>query len=57
MVLAALPPTIGLFLVLRMPEHFKILFEEPAGIRMIIVAVCLQLLGGFMIYRITRVNY
>lgn len=57
MVLAALPPTLGLFLLIRMPEHFSILFEEPAGIRMIIVAVCLQLLGAFMIYRITKVDY
>jgi len=57
MVLAALPPSLGLFLVLRMPQHFKILVEDPAGIRMIMVAVFLQLVGVFVIYKITKVEY
>ena len=57
MVLAALPPTLGLFLLIRMPDHFKILVEDPAGIRMIFVAVGLQLLGVFLIYKITKVDY
>jgi tight adherence protein B len=56
-VLAALPPVLALFLMIRMPEHFKILVEEPAGIRMIVVAVMLQLFGAFLIYRITKVEY
>jgi tight adherence protein B len=57
MVLAALPPSLGLFLLIRMPDHFKILVEDPAGIRMIMVAVFLQLLGVFLIYKITKVEY
>ncbi len=57
MVLAALPPSLGLFLLIRMPDHFKILIEDPAGIRMIMVAVFLQVLGAFLIYRITKVEY
>ncbi|MEO6223251.1 MAG: type II secretion system F family protein [Vicinamibacterales bacterium] len=56
-VLGALPPTLGIFLMIRTPENFRILFEDPAGIRMLIVAVMLQLLGAFMIYRITKVDY
>jgi tight adherence protein B len=56
-VLGALPPTLGLFLMIRTPKNFQILFEEPAGIQMLIVAVALQLLGAFMIYRITKVDY
>ena len=56
-VLAALPPVLGVFLLLRMPEHFRILIEDPAGIRMIIAAVFLQVLGAFLIYKITRVEY
>ena len=56
-VLAALPPSLGLFLLIRMPDHFKILLEDPAGIRMIIVAVALQLFGAFLIYKITKVDY
>ena len=57
MVLACLPPFLGVFLLIRMPEHFRILVEEPAGIRMIMVAVFLQLFGVFLIYRITKVEY
>ena len=56
-VLAALPPVLALLLLVRMPDHFKILVQEPAGIRMIVVAVMLQLLGAFLIYRITKVEY
>jgi len=56
-VLGALPPSLGLFLLIRMPDHFTILLEDPAGIRMIMVAVFLQILGAFMIYRITKVEY
>ena len=57
MVLGLLPPSLGLFLLIRMPDHFKILIEDPAGIRMIMVAVFLQLFGVFLIYRITKVEY
>lgn len=56
-VLAGLPPTLGLFLLLRMPNHFQILLEDPAGIRMIIAAIFLQVLGAFLIYKITKVEY
>ncbi len=56
-VLAALPPLLALFLLIRMPQHFRILIEEPSGIRMIVVAVMLQLFGAYLIYRITKVEY
>jgi tight adherence protein B len=56
-VLASLPPLLGVFLMIRTPEHFKILTEDPLGIRMIIVAVSLQVLGAFLIYKITKVEY
>ena len=48
---------LGLFLLIRMPDHFKILVEDPAGIRMIMVAVFLQLVGVLLIYKITKVEY
>jgi tight adherence protein B len=57
MVLAALPPSLGLFLLIRMPDHFKILVDDPAGIRMITVAALLQVIGVFLIYKITKVEY
>lgn len=56
-VLGALPPSLGVFLMIQTPEHFKILIEDPAGTRMIMVAVTLQILGVFLIYKITNVEY
>jgi tight adherence protein B len=56
-VLASMPPLLGVFLMIRTPEHFTILTTDPLGIKMIIVAVSLQVLGGFLIYKITKVDY
>jgi tight adherence protein B len=57
LVLACLPLALGGYLLLRTPEHFKILLEDPAGIRMIVVATVLQIVGALLIYKITRVDY
>jgi tight adherence protein B len=57
LVLACLPPALGFYLMLRTPEHFKILIEDPAGVRMIVVALVLQLVGALLIYKITKVEY
>jgi tight adherence protein B len=57
MVLASLPPALGVFLMIRMPDHFTILTQDPTGIRMIMVAVFLQALGAFLIFKITKVEY
>jgi tight adherence protein B len=57
MVLAALPPALAVFLAIRVPGHFRVLFEDPAGIRMIVVAIALQLIGAFLIHKITKVDY
>jgi len=56
-VLAALPPALGLFLLIRMPGHFQILLESSTGIRLIVGAVALQILGAYLIYKITKVEY
>jgi tight adherence protein B len=56
-VLACLPLALGSYLMLRTPEHFKILLEDPTGIRMIGVAAVLQIVGAILIYKITRVDY
>jgi tight adherence protein B len=57
LVLAALPPSLAVFLIIRVPEHFRVLIEDPAGVRMIVAAIGLQLLGGFLIHKITNVEY
>jgi tight adherence protein B len=56
-VLAALPPALGGFLLMNNPEHFGVLLEDPAGIRMLIGATGMQILGAFLIYKITKVDY
>ena len=57
MVLAALPPALAVFLAIRVPGHFRVLFEDPSGIRMVVVAIALQLVGAFLIHKITKVDY
>jgi tight adherence protein B len=57
LVLAALPPALAVFLMIRIPDHFGVLLEDPLGVRMIVVALGLQLLGGFLIHKITNVEY
>jgi tight adherence protein B len=57
LVLTLLPPALGAYFLARTPEHFRILLEEPAGIRMLVVAALLQLAGALLIYKITKVEY
>ncbi|MGH9386709.1 MAG: type II secretion system F family protein [Vicinamibacterales bacterium] len=57
LVLALLPPVLGAYLIARTPAHFGILITDPAGIRMVVIAAVLQLVGALMIYKITRVEY
>jgi len=56
-ILTALPPSLGAFMLIRIPENFRVLLEDPLGIKMIIVAVFLQILGAFLIHKITNVEY
>jgi tight adherence protein B len=57
MVLAAMPPAIFLYLLMRMPEHFRVLIDDPLGVRMIIAAVILQVVGALLILKISNVEY
>jgi tight adherence protein B len=55
--LAALPLVMTLLLATQVPDHFKLLYEEPLGRRMIAVAVVLQITGALLIRKITDVEY
>jgi tight adherence protein B len=57
LVLAAMPPVIFLYLLIRMPEHFKVLIDDPLGVKMIIAAVVLQVVGAALIMKISNVKY
>jgi Flp pilus assembly protein TadB len=42
---------------LRMPGHFSVLLEDPLGVRMIVAAVVLQIVGAVLIRRLSNVEY
>jgi tight adherence protein B len=56
-VLAAMPPALALIYMVVNPGYLRTLIEDPAGVRMIIAAVGLQLLGMVVIRRIVRIDY
>ncbi len=56
-ILAGMPPALALFLATRAPENFMVLFRDPLGIRMIVVAIILQVVGMLIIRRIVNVEY
>ena len=56
-VLAGMPPALALFLAARSPENFMVLFRDPLGIRMIVIAIILQFVGMLIIRRIVNVEY
>jgi len=56
-VLACLPPSLAAATLLLNPDHLGTLFGDPVGIRMIIVAIFLQVVGTLIMRRITDIEY
>jgi tight adherence protein B len=56
-VLSALPPVLAAILFVLSPDFLRILWEEPLGVRLIAMAVSLQVLGTFIISRMVRIEY
>jgi tight adherence protein B len=56
-ILAMLPPAMAFYMFARTPDHFKILYEDPFGVQMIVTAIVLQVVGAFLIYKISDVEY
>lgn len=56
-VLVLLPPTLALGLFLISPNHMQMLIRDPLGVRMIIAAIVLQVVGTLIIRRIVNVEY
>ena len=56
-ILAGMPPALALFLASQAPENFNVLFSDPLGIRMIVVAIVLQVVGMLIIRRIVNIEY
>jgi tight adherence protein B len=56
-ILTALPPGLAAAFMIINPNHVRMLLNDPLGLRMIAGAIVLQLLGGYIISRIVKVEY
>ena len=56
-VLALLPPSLGVALTLLAPQHMSLLWTDPTGIRMVVVALVLQVVGTLIIRKMVDVEY
>jgi Flp pilus assembly protein TadB len=53
----ALPPFVGFAQASIAPENFKLLLGDPLGVKMLIGAGVLQMLGMLVISRLVKVEY
>lgn len=56
-VLACLPPALAGILFTLSPNFMRVLWEDPWGVRLLLVAGTLQLIGTFVISRMVRIEY
>jgi tight adherence protein B len=56
-ILALLPPGLACAFLLSSRTHIQTLINDPLGVRMIIAAVALQLLGSYIISKIVKIEY
>jgi len=56
-VLSCLPPAMCGALFLISPGYLRILWQDPLGLRLVMVAVCLQILGTIIVSRLVRIEY
>lgn len=56
-ILAGLPPTMVVMLSFINPNHFRILINDPIGVRLIVGALVLQVVGTLIIRKIVNFDY
>jgi tight adherence protein B len=56
-VLVALPPAMAVALVFLSPENTKLLVTDPMGVKMVIGAAVLQILGGLTVKKLVNIEY
>lgn len=56
-VLSCLPPALAAVLFVLSPNFMKVLWEDPWGINLLLIAGTLQLIGTFIISRLVRIEY
>jgi tight adherence protein B len=56
-VLAAMPPALALILLINNPEALQLLISDPLGIRMIMGALVLEVVGTLIVRKLADVEY
>ncbi len=56
-VLSLIPPSLAGFLFLSSPDFMRILIDDPLGVRLVMAAIVLQLLGMYIISRLVKIEY
>jgi tight adherence protein B len=56
-VLSGLPPTLAVIFMMVSSKHMQTLFNDPLGIKLIFVAIFLQVLGTLIIRKIVNIEY
>ena len=55
--LSLVPPVLAGVLFLMQPQFMRILVDDPIGMRLVLGAVALQLLGTYIISRLVKIEY
>jgi tight adherence protein B len=56
-ILAGLPPALATALFVIAPGHMRMMIEDPLGVRMIVIALILQILGTLIIRKLVDIPY
>jgi tight adherence protein B len=54
-ILIALPPSLLVFLNSASPEYVQVLITDPLGVTMLTVAVAMQVIGSFLLWRVVSI--
>ncbi|SAK51069.1 pilus assembly protein [Caballeronia temeraria] len=55
-VLGLLPILLGAMIIVTNPDYFNAMWSEPFGKRLVYVALALQMLGAWLLYRLARIR-
>ena len=56
-VLAGFPPALAMVMFVMVPGHLDVMVEDPLGVRMIVGAVTLQIIGTLAIQKLVNIEY
>ena len=56
-VLSCLPPALALVLFAMSPGFMRVLIDDPLGVRLILIAVTLEIIGTIIINRMVKIEY